>query len=149
MDEGPGVAQYGVSHTLARPKTPTRSENRTLASARHAFPVLLSHTPCPTPAPPHAPPDRSPPESRLLRRLARAPLPQPHPEFDHHVASPPPALLRRFWPPAWPPRRLPLAAWPTAAHPPLTAALAVAAWLERRVERKKLYKKGYFLIVNC
>jgi hypothetical protein len=145
------VAQYGASHTLARPKTPTRSENRTLSATRNVFHDLLSHhptrstpdplhepryMPCPAPTPPHAPPGRLPPESGPLRRSARAPPPRSPPESSHHVASE--ALtLQHFWLP-W---RLPLAAWPTATRPPLTAALAVAAWLERSVERKMMYKK--------
>jgi hypothetical protein len=144
MGGGPSVVQYGTTHTLARPKTPTRNENRTLVTARNVFCVLhscrpsrstldLSHEPRlpprPTPTLPHAPHDRSPLKFGPLRRSARAP---PPPESGHHVASPPPTLLRHFCLP----RRLPLAAWP-----PLTAALAIVAWLERSVERKKLYKK--------
>jgi hypothetical protein len=148
------VAQYGASHTLARPKTPTRSENRTLAAARNVFRILLSRRPARlAPDPPHAPPASRPPGFRLAACPARplasavraAPPPRPPPESDHHVASPPPAFLRHFWPP----RCLSLAAWQTAACPPLIAALAVAAWLERSVERKKVVQKDYFLTVNC
>jgi hypothetical protein len=159
MCGGPSVAQYGVSHTLARPKTLIWSENQILAATQlppcrmpcptptlsHALPGHSAtrhvprrpahsaldppheprHPPRPAPTLPHALPDSHPVArpTGTLRHSARAP---PHLKSGHHVASPPPAILRCFWPPAWPPRRLPLAAWPTAACPPLTAALAVA-----------------------